>query len=882
MANTPVVIERDKPREPAFDYEQLRREAIAHVQQLSGKIWTDYNLHDPGVTILEQLCYAITDLAYRTGFPIEEILADRNGDIDPLLHAFFSRADMLSSAPVTAADFCKLVLDEVDEVENIWVEPVKALQPGGAAKGVYRVFLQVEDALAANIDASAATVQSVVDAVRRCLMSYRNIGQDVEDITVLRPQQLAVKAEILVDSRFDAQEIAAHVCNAFEFALHPPVRFFTEAELVAKGYKVEDIYTGPLLKKGFVTDGDLSARKTMVDPSELVKAVSLVPGVMKVKTLYVAGEDGNYTARPIMVKEGCYPFLTIPGDMSDIKVFSDRYEYRLKDVQFRNTYQKMKIIAKRKFVGQRTGHTQPPLKAAWRNISQYYSLQHHFPGIYGIGAHGLDSAAPERRKAQAKQLKAYLLFFEQLLANYLAQLGSMGDFFSPLLPGTPPYTYASQPLYSVPDIQPLIRAFTEQDPHKAMSWEQFMEDNNNGYMKAMRKVQETDKVYQERKNRVLDHLLARFNLHIMKYPAALYEQVYNGPSSGARVSAELEWKAGILQHAGRLTANRLRSFNYREDIFNPGTLSGYEEWLYRLLYIPVEQRTRLTAAFDAEHLQVAVGKRQPEHMHFWLVKEYEVKGEVLKVAMEEPPEMAAEQPVRYDFGSQPLSFLRTGLSMDNYRIAFDEERREYLVVCRQPHHEVWRIVIRADKRAKAEQALQDMLEHLKQISKNSEGFYLVEHVLLKPRYTERAFGYHLYDRDGKLLRSHPYWCTFEEREQQLQQLQEEAARQQGYFEYFIKQDTYGNMLPEDFFRFGLTVVLPAWPARFQLHEFRDFAEGLFREQTPAQFRIQFKWLGVGAMRAFEEDYFKWLQAMKDQQELPAANAALIKHIKAGN
>jgi hypothetical protein len=31
----------------------------------------------------------------------------------------------------------------------------------------------------------------------------------------------------------------------------------------------------------------------------------------------------------------------------------------------------------------------------------------------------------DQRKAQAKQLKAYLLFFEQLLVNYLAQLANI-------------------------------------------------------------------------------------------------------------------------------------------------------------------------------------------------------------------------------------------------------------------------------------------------------------------------------------------------------------------------------------------------------------------------------------------------------------------------
>ena len=40
----------------------LREMGIEEIQKLSGKIWTDFNLHDPGVTILEQLCYALTDL----------------------------------------------------------------------------------------------------------------------------------------------------------------------------------------------------------------------------------------------------------------------------------------------------------------------------------------------------------------------------------------------------------------------------------------------------------------------------------------------------------------------------------------------------------------------------------------------------------------------------------------------------------------------------------------------------------------------------------------------------------------------------------------------------------------------------------------------------
>ena len=873
MADTHIVIERDKHRDPGFDYEQLRREAIEHVQRLSGKTWTDYNLHDPGVTILEQLCYAITDLAYRTDFPIDEILADRKGDIDSLLHAFFSKGAIMSSSATTINDYRKLVLDEVEEVENIWIEPVKGLQPYACTKGIYRVFLQMEDAL---VDAKDEVKQSVIDSVCKCLMSYRNLGEDVEEIIVLQPQLMAVQAEILVDGRYEAQEIAAHVCNAFEFAMHPPVRYFTEEELLSKGYAVEDIYSGPLLKKGFIVDSDLSERKVMIDPADLMKAVSEVPGVLKVKNLNIAGEDGVFTSRPIMVKEGHYPFLQVPGEKNDIRIFSDKYEYLLRDVVFWNAYQKAKIITRRRFVGQKAGEAHPRLKADYRSVSRYYSLQHHFPGIYGIGSEGLDASSPDRRKAQAKQLKAYLLFFEQLLANYLAQLGNMGSFFSPLAGNTPPYTYAVQPLYNVPHVRPLIRAFTDDALPAGQSWEQFIQDSGNAYMKSLLEQNETDKVYQERKNRILDHLMARFNLFLITYPVTLYQHVYDGQGTSPRVSPELEWKADILRHVVRLTGNRLRSFNYREDLFEPGDLSGYERWLYKLLYIPDEKKKRLSAVFDAPHLKVDVSRRPAGQSQFHFIKEYHLKDEVLKVAMDDAPTVT-DQPSAYNFAGQPVAFLRTGLSVDNYRIIHDEETREYLVVYRHVHHEAWKIVLRAGARDRAAAGLKDMIRHLKEISTDSEGFYLVEHLLLKPRLSEASFGFRMYDRNGKLLHQHPWWSTFEEREAQLRALQEEAVKQQAYFEYYVKHES-GKMLREDFFRFGLTVVFPAWPARFQLPEFREFADGLFRERTPVQLRLQFKWLGIAAMRTFEEHYFKWLKAMQDNRDVQAAAQPLITYL----
>ena len=42
-------------------FEALRELGVQWSQQASGRQWTDYNLHDPGVSLLEALCYALTE-----------------------------------------------------------------------------------------------------------------------------------------------------------------------------------------------------------------------------------------------------------------------------------------------------------------------------------------------------------------------------------------------------------------------------------------------------------------------------------------------------------------------------------------------------------------------------------------------------------------------------------------------------------------------------------------------------------------------------------------------------------------------------------------------------------------------------------------------------
>ena len=108
MAQTPESIQPYKELPKNMDYYHLRREGIRFVQELSGDIWTDYNEHDPGITILEQLCYALTELGYKTNFNIEVFIKESFKQKDN--HTFFSPDEIFPCQPYTITDYRKFII----------------------------------------------------------------------------------------------------------------------------------------------------------------------------------------------------------------------------------------------------------------------------------------------------------------------------------------------------------------------------------------------------------------------------------------------------------------------------------------------------------------------------------------------------------------------------------------------------------------------------------------------------------------------------------------------------------------------------------------------------------------------------------------------------
>src|SRR5580658_1898266 len=120
-----------------LDFTSLRTAAINFLGPITADYWTDYNVHDPGITTLEVLMYAILDLGYRANMPIANLLASPPGSTAADTN-FFTPAQILGSNPASITDYRKLFMD-ISQVRNVWLAPASP-----QLNGLYKIYLELE------------------------------------------------------------------------------------------------------------------------------------------------------------------------------------------------------------------------------------------------------------------------------------------------------------------------------------------------------------------------------------------------------------------------------------------------------------------------------------------------------------------------------------------------------------------------------------------------------------------------------------------------------------------------------------------------------------------------------------------------------------------
>jgi len=284
--STSITIPKELPKDSALSYEFLRAEGIKTIQELAGDSWTDHNAHDPGITILEQLCYAITDLAYRLDYDIQDLLGDNHTAHQEL----FSPATILTNSSVTWSDLRKVVID-IKGVKNAWIEKVTSDNSADSvAKGLYKVIVEKDDLVSLTKD--------LKDTIKEHLVVSRNLCEDFEEINVLDKQKIQLTGTIEISDQTDnIHMLVADLLYKVQTNLSPTIRFYTMQELLDQEKRIDEIFEGPVLKHGFINDEELEShdRKLEIHASDLIKEMMDVTGVMTVQELLIQSgvQDGK-------------------------------------------------------------------------------------------------------------------------------------------------------------------------------------------------------------------------------------------------------------------------------------------------------------------------------------------------------------------------------------------------------------------------------------------------------------------------------------------------------------------------------------------------------------------------------------------------------------
>ena len=253
---TPDFISKKDATNKGLDFDFLRTEGIKYIQELTGAFWTDYNEHDPGVTILEQLCYALTDLSYRVDFDIQDILFNNSSEG----HTFHQPKEIFPSNPITVKDYRKLIIDQVKEVRNVWLLPTRPTE--NSLRGLYKVLVDLGKN---SLEEGAAEMSpeqelEIIQKIREVYCNHRNLCEDVEEIIVLEPIDVSVYADIEINKIEEIELILAKIYYAIDQYFNPEVHFYALQDLLNQELDLQEIYSGPSLKHGFIRDQDLSEK----------------------------------------------------------------------------------------------------------------------------------------------------------------------------------------------------------------------------------------------------------------------------------------------------------------------------------------------------------------------------------------------------------------------------------------------------------------------------------------------------------------------------------------------------------------------------------------------------------------------------------------------
>nr|WP_315157161.1 hypothetical protein [uncultured Flavobacterium sp.] len=849
----------------SFDF--LRKKGIEYIESLGSKFWTDYNTHDPGITILEVLCYAITDLGMRINLPIQDLLT--NEITSSVENQFFKASEILPNKPVTAFDYRKIILDIDPRIKNCWLEKyskklyvnckdakfsfdkedfngvLEGYIKEANIKGLYTVLVDIDET---DLTKKINLKKQILEKFHQ----YRNLCEDIAEIKEVELQPIAVCTQIEIDPEADEEYIHALITLALENYLSPTVAFYSLSQMAEKGYTSDQIFEGPLLEHGFIDTVELanSSLRTDVRLSDIMQIIMNIEGVKLIKDIslnYCSTIDNNVKEWVLCIDEGKKPMLCDKSTFNFTKGVLQVNVNKTKAAQYLIEL-KNDISIKQKKASENKELKIP--QGIITDTSFYTSITNDFPETYGIGEIGLSETAATERKAKAKQLKGYLLFFDQILASYFKHLSNVKELLS--INSTLTKTYFTQAITDITGFDDLVNHYDSDSD--------LLSENLFGHL--------DDSI--KRNNQLKDHLISRFAERFGEY-AFLMKSLYGSVSD----EIVLQNKSNFLSNYNSISSQRGSGFNYYQqttnNLWNTFNVTGLENRIAGLLGIrgdinPITGKRGIKRK-DLSKLFIQIYDPTPgtPATNFrWRIKN--TQNDIILSAVDDyQTESAAATELYFSI----LKILET--SETEIEEGFETPFTEKVIHTFEIHQSdsgkfSFHIInpeienINDPRRVTAKQykfydtldevrtAILELITFFKE-EFSEEGLFLVEHILLLPKDDETTTDDH--------------------------------------FMPICIDDCNEDCCIPDPYSFKISVILPGYTFRFSDINFRNYAEDVIRQEIPSHILGKICWIGYrkdhintvdNDLVDFEKDFKNFLidKSKNKQDKLPIFIKTLSK------
>jgi hypothetical protein len=886
----PKYINREKDSSRSIDYEGLLSQGIELIQKFSGNQWTDLNHHDPGITLLEQICYALTDLGYKTNFPIEDILLTDSDNFDlEKNNLLIPPNEIFSSSPLTSNDFRKIIIDQEVNVKNAWVNPIRDNSLG--IHGLFDVLIQFRN------DLSDSQIEKSLINIEKVLMENRSLGTDFNPIIVLKEDIISLSGEININSFILGESILSEIYHKIETKLNKELKFYEFDDLLETD-DYENIFSGPVQKNNYIKEDELNLKTNEIYQYEIKEIIENVEGVINVDNLIVFKNGVKMFNDIISFDSNSYPSLDkeFKNSNNDQLHFKrNNTSYNIDIIILNQLYDSIALNNKNSY--SKRYKPKKNLRAgrfSKKEIQHYYSIQNELPSIYGLKKFELSSSSSLERKSQVNQLKGYLLLIEQIMANYLSQLVNVRNLFSiEIEDHSSLKTYFNQIPTDIGELNNVI-------------------DNNSSFLNFINSKSDSEKVLISRKNRVVDHLLSRFGeiydtSLISKLNTTIHDNLSSHEIELKSLNSKIEYSKSIVDF-GR---DRIKGFNYKSKHEKENNISGLK---YRLCLLLNIQNKTIKSTINPIIDSGEINKIKKD----WI-------NQVLKV--ENGPSISVLSPIVEDSELEEVNFycenyedLKSlfiyGFRRKNYQII--KTKSTYNLLFNSPNLKAPTNIFNTKSINSCEDSLYKILNKFKQFNVNCESFFLIENILLRPL-TETKHQLIIYTDDKQKLLTSYYNTEFN----QLRDLRDDLwvilVQDENFsvekdaktgkniivvYDLFnnpiLKSDTQFNStavaekektriigflnskkasntnineisdilitnnklnkFPNNFkYSNHINFIFPDWPVRFQNNEFKALIYNSIKEFIPAHLSFEVFYLNFEKMAAFENVYFRWLK-----------------------